>query len=272
MGYLKIKRGDEAAALPEFIALGTGLVKASPEVAAEAGRRAAALLHKTGKYEQALDLYTQLAVEAPTPEAKLDAQLQLAGILLEIGKGDYGKIENTEVRNSWYQLSMDACREIADTPGVPPETQAIAELMYLEGYYFQKDFATARDLGIAYLEKWEPWLKANPPKSSKEWNAARQIVTAETWLCFCYYRLGQYDECIATAQSIRSGKWKESDPYPVFNSFAFSMIYEAFANEKQGKAEAGAKLRDEVKAKYSAWSAGEIERAEVRVGLREAQQ
>ncbi len=224
LAYIKLRRKDREGAREEFLKIARGTVKADAAIATDAGLRAAAISRLMGKHTDARALWEQVAEQAPKTDDRLYAKLQIAGLLWETGKGDYGKPATKAEANAIFQESMAVCREIIDHPDAIPETRATAELIFLEGYYFQGDFATAGILAKNHVEKWMAWSADNPDSAKKGWNPDRQILTAQTWLCFCQYRTAQYEECIASARLIRSGVWDEGIAYKNFNCFGYSLL------------------------------------------------
>jgi tetratricopeptide (TPR) repeat protein len=265
LGYLKILRKDREGALEHFAPIAQGLVKASQDDAADACLRTGALLRLLRRGPEAIDVYEQIAQQAPKSKDKLYAKLQLAGLLWESGKGDYHELKTEDEGLNYFEQSKIVSKEIMDDPDVRPGTLAIAELIYLEDFYFQGDYETALDLASAYMVKWLGYITEGPQDSKV--NVSRQIVTAQTWMCFCQYRTGDYEGCIETAQMIRSGAWKAEDPYGNFNVFGYSMLYEAFSQEALGNAEEGKRLRDMAKETYPSWHDAVIDSVERKLGL-----
>lgn len=266
LAYLKLARGDREAALEEFQFIANGTIKATPAVATDAALRTGALYRLLSKNHEAIHVYEQIARQAPKIDDRLYAKLQIAGLLWETGKGDYGEPTTKREANVYFQQSMKVAQEIFTHPEVIPKTKAIAELIYLEGYYFQEDYETARDLAAEYTAKWLAYASEHPQKEG-EWNPDRQIVTAQTWLCFCQYRTGQYEECIQTARQIRSGIYDEDDPYKNFNVFGYSMLYEAFSQEALGNPKEGERLRALAFEQYPSWYNAVIDSVEAKLRI-----
>lgn len=268
VAYLKLKRGDKESALKDFLQISTGMVKASPHVTADAARRAAAILRIQRRPFEAMELWSQVAEKSPHVQERLDSQLQLAGLLWEIGKSDYEQISTKEQADQYFKLSMDVARSVFEHSEVRPETKATAELIHLEGYYFQGEFQSALDQADAYIAHWEKWWRESPEAKLGEWRPARQLITAYTWKCFCEYRTGKYAESIKAAQIVRQDRWKPEDPYPNFPVVAYSLVYEAMANEKLGNDQEGARLRQDCSSRFPAWYDTMITHVENKVSFR----
>lgn len=266
LGYLRILQKDSEGALEYFQPLSQGFVKTSQEDTADASIRTGALLRKLQRGPEAIDVFQQVAEKAPFKKDQLYAKLQLAGLLWESGKCDYTEGLSKEQRFNFFEQSKNVSKEIFEDPDVRPGTKAIAELIYLEDFYFQEDYETALDLAATYSAKWLAYM--TDESNDSKVNVTRQVVTAQTWLCFCQYRTGDYKGCIETAHLIRSGAWEKKDPYENFNVFGYSLIYEAFSQEAFGNEEEGKRLRQMAIDTYPRWYDAVIDSVETKLGIK----
>ena len=89
----------------------------------------------------------------PDP-AKVDhARLQVAGLIWEKGKGNYGTVPDEEAK-ALFARSQEQCRILMERPEATAETRAIAELIFLEDDYFMGQYESAYTPAGAYMEKW----------------------------------------------------------------------------------------------------------------------
>ncbi len=263
LGYLEHKAGQPRKALEYFEKIANGEIQADHDTAVEASTRDAMLHHALGDRQNSMDVHEQIAAQASDKQDRLYSKLQLAGLWMEKGKGEFGELATFQEEATCFSNCRQVCEEIFTDPDVKPATQAIAELMHLETYYFELDFQTCIDLTNAYLNH---WMAYNPPAGTT-WNPDRQLCTAQTWLIFSYFRNGDYQDCIDAARILRASGWKESDPYPLFNIFGYSYIYEAFAQEALGNSEEGTRLREICRSKYHAWYDMVTPQVEYKLGL-----
>lgn len=265
LGYLEILRKNREAAIRNFTPVANGTVKTSIDDATDAALRIGALLRLQRRADEAITVYEQIGKKAPKSKDRLYAKLQASGLLWETGKGDYKAIETKEEKFAYFEQSKVLAKEIMDDPEVKKGTLLIAELLYLENFYFQQDFETTLDLASEYAAKWIQYATTESEKEKV--NTYRQILTAQTWLCFAQYRIGDYTDCIETCHMIRSDAWEKNDPYGNFNVFGYSMIYEAFSQEALGGHVEGKRLRDLAKETYPDWYNAVIESVERKLGI-----
>ena len=254
MGYLAVGRGDAREAEMYFSRVALGTVPARQEQVEEAAYRFARLLHRRARINRAFgpaaaDVYSQLVENAQTQKMERDARLQLTGLLFELAKGDYGPVDHNERTELLEQARAEATLLIENAQS-PFEHRTIAELMYLETFYYEDKFEVTLEKGLEFLDKWSVWRDENPELVN--WNINTHLITAHTYAPISAYRMSAYEQCITLAREIRE-LYDDGDPYDTFNSFAYSLLYEAFAQEAIGNYEAGEELRERCRQVHPDW-------------------
>jgi hypothetical protein len=248
-GYLAIRLEQRSQALGYFGRIATGHVPAEREIKEEATVRFAALLHRAKRGDEAIAAYTELATHGSLENSR-HALLQIAGLLFEKGKGDYGAVSTSEKRQL-LEETRNVCQMLFENDENKAETRAIAELMYLETYFYEDDYATCATLAAGFESKWSVYELV--PEEDAGWNPSRQICTAQVWELLCNFKLGRYQKTIEICQDINSGRWAEDDPYPAFNAFAYAYVYEAFAHHKLGSSQKAKELLATCEQEYPRW-------------------
>ena len=249
MGYLALREGRTYDALDHFGRIATGKVPATHDQVEEAAYRLARILHRTDRGVQAVDVYSQLVEHARDPERKRSARLQLSGLLFELAKGDFGEVDEEERLELLEQTRTESTFLIED-PDTEPENRVVAELMYLETFYYQDDQQKCLDLGIEFVDRWTAWRDENP--ELVDWNINVQLSAAHNFATFSAYEVGEYELTIELARQIRE-RYGEGDHYRTFNVFAYSLLYEAFAQEALGNHAEGERLRERCREEYPDW-------------------
>lgn len=239
LGYLALRNGDKDKALIEFSKVAVGCVPATAEAVQESRFRTASLLRQHAMFEHAGRMYELLAEEATPEKDKERARVELAGLVFERAKGNYGKVDNDE-RGKLLQQARELAQRVSGSREAADADKAIADLMHLETFYYEKEHAKVIEEGAAYQAKWS----GTGPR--------QQLVTAMTYVLFSAYEAGRYEEAIRTAREIRSN-FAFTDAYPALNSFAYSMLYESFALDATGDAEGAKRLREECRKTHPEW-------------------
>jgi hypothetical protein len=257
IGYLKDQNKDIDGAYIEWEKLATGEISANALLVTDAASRMAFLQRREKKPFEAMSLFKQIAEKSPLKDDAAYARLQVAGFQWELGKGDYTLSHPAEGRKKFFYQSIDTCNLIIADKDINWSIRCIAELIKLEDYYFLGDYEKALQLGEGFQEKYsemlgnssniqgETWIIYNTPK--------RHVLTGLTWLCFCYYRTGNYIGCIETSKLINNGTWDSTDPYRNFNVFGYARLYEGFSFEKLNNEESANEAFSQCKLEYPKW-------------------
>lgn len=263
LGYLEYSRGANSPAFSHFMELAAGDLPSDSFIATDAAMRAGFIAKKVRAPRTAIEIFGQLADASPLRDDADYARLMVAGILWEMGKGDYDPPTGVYGPDAWHPehfiASNEVCQQLMNDPDVRPEIRVIAELIHFENYIFLEEFETARELGEAFLNRWMPLMESmwQPEHVGRTYvltnNPRRQILTALTFLMICYHNLEEYGLVIELAREIRNGVWKPEDPYRNFSVFAYSMLYEAMALEQKGDFEAGQALKEECRELHLEW-------------------
>ena len=249
MGYLELREDQRFRALDHFARVATGAIPGTHDQVEEAAYRMARLLHNMNRGVQAVDVYSQLVEHARDPERRRSARLQLSGLLFELAKGDFGEVDEEERLELLEQTRAESTFLIED-PDTEPENRVVAELMYLETFYYQDDQQKCLDLGIEFVDRWTAWRDENP--ELVDWNINVQLSAAHNFATFSAYEVGEYELTIELARQIRE-RYGEGDHYRTFNVFAYSLLYEAFAQEALGNHAEGERLRERCRDEYPDW-------------------
>jgi tetratricopeptide (TPR) repeat protein len=236
LAYIKLHNKDYNGAISSFIELAQGNQPILYSDAYDAAIRAAHCYQHIGDYDNAAKLFKEIAKQ-PIPEKDASyAQLQLCGVFWEQGKTKKTYTEKTIC----FINSQNACQELLNNyPNSSDETRGIAELLYLEDYYFMDDYYKTIELANTWLTKY-PKLKM-------------QYITTLGWLAMSYYKTSQYGKCINICQEINNGTWTASDQYKNFNVSGYAYLYEASSYEKMGNSEKATELRAKCFEAYPSW-------------------
>lgn len=262
IAYLKYKESNYEVAMEHFKDIATGIIPADYESARDAALRVAFLYRKKKDLNKSLDVFNQIIKKSSVPQDIAYAKLQVAGTLWELGKGDEGILKTDEEKNQAFLDSRLLCKELIEDNQINDSTavegsriKIIAELIYIETYWFLKDYEQTVCLAENFLGKWTPVLNnmkeydfSNPERPIR-----RQVITAQTWLAMAYYRVGRYQDCIEMCKKINSDFWKEDDPYKNFNVFGYAYLYEAKSLEALSKTTEAQKIRELIEKKYPQW-------------------
>lgn len=244
LAYLKYAEKNFDTALEYFLDIATGSIKADYDSAKDASLRAAFLFKKRLDLKQSENIFRQVMNQVTEVNDLLYAKLQVAGILWEMGKGDGGILNTNQEKQDAFLKSRQLCLEIINDINITDKTRvegsyikAIAELIYIETFYFLKNYQQTIDLCNIYISKWSKFLKELEPYNYEdpERPIRRQLITAMGWLAISYFNEKYYSECIYLCKEINSQKWDEKDPYKNFNVFGYAYLYEALSYESMGE-------------------------------------
>lgn len=258
LGYLKYAEKKYETSLDYFLDIATGIIKADKDTATDASLRTAFLFKKLNNPNKSLSIFTQIATQSSDKKISAYAKLQSAGLLWEMGKEE----KNKEKATNLFMNSRNVCLEIINNPEITDDMRVegscikiIAELIYLETYYFLKDYEKTIELCDQFINKWVPILNniLNYDYQDIERPYRRQIITALTWKAMCCMRLKRYDECLDICKEINSGKWDEEDPYKNFNVFGYALLYESLIYKMRGLNEKADEIDKFLIEKYNNW-------------------
>ncbi len=244
LGFLNIRTKNREEALRWFTEVAYGRVPADNAQASEAATRVGTLQRLNGKPDLAIAAFEAVYTNAADP-AKVDyARLQVAGLLWEKGKGDYGTVPDEEAK-ALYARSQEQCRILMERPEATAETRAIAELIFLEDDYFMGQYESAYTRAGAYMEKWG---KVKAEGRTGAWNPDRQLSTCHAFRMVSAFQTSRLDEVLSIVAEIEGGRWKDSDPYPNLDIRAYAALYKSYTLEVQGHAEEARAIREKLKA------------------------
>jgi tetratricopeptide (TPR) repeat protein len=244
LGFLNIRTKNREEALRWFTEVAYGRVPADNAQASEAATRVGTLQRLNGKPDLAIAAFEAVYTNAADP-AKVDyARLQVAGLLWEKGKGDYGTVPDEEAK-ALFARSQEQCRILMERPEATAETRAIAELIFLEDDYFMGQYESAYTRAGAYMEKWG---KVKAEGRTGAWNPDRQLSTCHAFRMVSAFQTSRLDEVLSIVAEIEGGRWKDSDPYPNLDIRAYAALYKSYTLEVQGHAEEARAIREKLKA------------------------
>lgn len=158
-----------------------------------------------GYRSRAVEDYNKiLASDIANSACKAEAQLQKAGLIFEIAKGEDKQYQPTgpAERDQLLQQAREECKKVTQYDASLKQ-HAIADLMTVETYYFQGDYASAATLGEKYTEQYGP---------SFTWPDDKDVLThvgnGKFTVGFAKYRAGDYQSAIKDYQDIIS-LWPE---------------------------------------------------------------
>jgi len=246
LAYVKLHNQKKEAACEAFREIALGFVPADNATAVDASQRYARMLQTKGELVEAMDLYKQLIASPNVPDKnKIEAKVELAGVLWEIGKGDYSFAVKEMDKSMCMLESRKVCEELIATPGIPEDKLVIAELINVETYYFQKDYATTEKLSEAFLAKWSSLLNAD----GKTLKYQLQVAAARGWEFLSAYRQGKIDKTLELCTKLVDNP----DMCKSYNNFlvhAVAMHYKAMCLEDKGESAKAAETRRAFEEKY----------------------
>ena len=250
LAYVKLHNQKKEAACEAFREIALGFVPADTVTAVDAAQRYARMLQTRGELVEAMDLYKQLIASPNVPEKnKIEAKVELAGVLWEIGKGDFSFATKSEDKSMCMLESRKVCEELIADPNLPEDKRIIAELINLETYYFLNDFAATEKMSIDFLKKWDSKMTDD----GKSLKYQLQVAAARGWELLSAYRQGKIDRTleISTKLAEHPELCKSYNNFPVH---AKALHYKALCLEDLGKAGEAAEVRKVLEEKYPSYA------------------
>jgi len=168
---------------PEALAAFRSVVNATettPEDRLDAMLRTAALAKLAKDIPTSWLAYSQIEQAVDTPKLVAFARVNKAAIAFERfrrqGSGDWEEVRRL-------------CEEAALVPGAPAEVRSTAELMYLETYFEEKNYAACLEAAQQFVETYA--------------QVKREHAMALTWIALCQAMLGRKAEALATVEQIQ---------------------------------------------------------------------
>lgn len=193
LGIIELQAGNYKSARNYFIPVVNGEIKARRLDRIKAMRRVAWTYHIEGDRLTAYRAYRELEQWTASDLMRTIAQVECAGILMEMARSEKGSLEDCR-RECQKVLTMAPERFIKQC--------ATAELMYFESYYFENDYDKCIILGEKFLQKYRSY-----PECKREISAA---------LCFTaqsYARNIKYEETIRLLLELVNMKLTPQDEF-----------------------------------------------------------
>lgn len=152
LAYLMLlEKGRDAEALGTFRAVASGTFPATSEVRMEAMLRSAALFHRGKDLDMAMQAYEAIARIADNDEIKALAEMQCAGLDMELAWN--GK--------STFKSARARCEQLLEKyPNAHSSTRATAALMGLETHAYEKDYDKLLEKSDAFLAEFSDMPEA----------------------------------------------------------------------------------------------------------------
>jgi hypothetical protein len=172
--------------------------------------RAAACAHSLQRYPEAYLCYEYLAENLGNAASVAEAKVQLAGLMFELVLRSKG---------SWDEVRK-VCRSVADDENVPRPKRATAELMFLESYYEQHQYARAVALADKYIADYG--------------DVKRETYIATVWKGLCLYNLNRVDEAKVPLEQVAAADIPSNEKFGNSEPSARAAIWLAHIADKQG--------------------------------------
>ena len=131
------------------------------------------------------------------------------------------------------------------TPNIPEDKLVIAELLNIETYYFQDEFATSEKLSEDFLKKWESSMN----KDGKTLKYQLQVAAARGWVILSSYRQGKIEKTLELCTKLADNP-DMCKSYDNFLVHAIALHYKALCLEDMGKTEKAAETRSLFEKQY----------------------
>ena len=176
-GYLQCRKKDSAAAAESFRMLAEGTVASTKSQRSEALFRLGFSLAGQNKKLESYQVFEALKNMTDKPIEKAQAQVQQAGIIMEVARGAAGG-------GGTLEDCRKACQKVFEyvTPEQAPQTCATAELMFFETYYYANDYVKTIELGLQFLDKYS--------------NQTRESSMAILFIGMALDNAGNYDQAV----------------------------------------------------------------------------
>lgn len=176
-GYLQCRKMDSAAGAESFRLLAEGTVASTKSQRCEALFRLGFSLAGQNKKLESYQAFEALKNMTDKPIEKAQAQVQQAGIIMEVARGAIGG-------GGTLEDCRKACQKVFEyvAPEQAPQTCATAELMFFETYYYANDYVKTIELGLQFLDKYN--------------NQTRESSMAILFIGMALDNVGNYDQAV----------------------------------------------------------------------------
>lgn len=161
------------------------------------------LERRLNNFQAGVPYYEQIALHAANPGQRVRGLTTLAELWVDIACGlgvpPLPVEEHSAARDKARQYCRQILGQVGPEPGkiVPLDCEMFAELLYLESFYYQHDYATSYELGSRFLDRWS----ADP--SRYEDNAMKiHVNTARTFHTLNAYITGHFEDSLAVAEAL----------------------------------------------------------------------
>lgn len=201
----KLKDPEKAKQI--LLALDTGLIRSVGNTQQNSRYTLGHVCAMQGDFKAAHKAFLRADYSTRSTARKADLALQRAWTYMEQCRRVFDQHQNDP------DFTFDHCRDlcqgvaqdypIVDTPSLPGTMQnyfsTVAELMYLETYYYEKKYDQVPALVDAFLEK-------HGGDGARE----REVAMAHYWKAAALHATGKYDECLRAAADIQDANYSET--------------------------------------------------------------
>ena len=148
-GYLQYKKNDKSGMKDSFLAVADRRLTATRSHSCEALMRLGLALAGEKKKLESFQAFEELKNQILSANQKAFAQVQQAGIVMEVARGAAGG-------GGTLEDCRKSCLKVLEyvKPADFPSACATAELMYFETWFFDENWDKTVELGLAFLQKY----------------------------------------------------------------------------------------------------------------------
>jgi hypothetical protein len=225
LAYLALREKNHALCRSRFQSLVSGDYSLTHEKAIDICLRLGSLERRVKDYQAGLSWFEAAADAAVDPSQRAHAQTGMAGLWLDLANGDGDPPLDEEDRPPAYDEARALCLTVieGDDPATqtlaPLDRQMLAELMYFESFYFQRDYTTAYYLGAAFLARW-----AEAPEVPQDYYMTIYLNTARTFHAMNAYLTDHYTESLELSTALVEDPPSINERFRHFNALMYGAV------------------------------------------------
>lgn len=223
------KLKDKELAKEIFYNLDSGKTKATPPYVSKARYTLGHIVAKENNFKEAFNLFCRADFSDQETNKKADQALQVAWTCMEYCRklADAGETDP----NFTFSKARELCKgvsskyDLVTAPGLVEKFNtyfaAVADLMYLETYWYNKEYDKVPSLVNQFFGKYEcdPYRK-------------RELAMARFWSVASYHKMGNYNEAFEQLDLLE--KFDEEAQKGFMNVPAYALLIKADCYYRQG--------------------------------------
>jgi len=244
LGYFDLRDKSYDLARARFQRILSGEYVVSATQAVDVSPRLGGMEQNLGNHQEAVPYYEAVAANESKPAARAEAKTLLAGLWIELGKGEGNRAISPGERPSAFDHARAICQEVL-TAGPDEETsntfpddhRMVAELMYFETFYFQGDYDTSFQLGAQFLDHW-----GSDPEKYQKRNMKIYLNTARTFTALNAYLSGRFADSVALSEALVANTPPVAERFASLDPLMYGTVCGSLSREALGQTTEAAAL------------------------------